>query len=123
MHWRGQGAELWRVRVDLFGRDNSAPLVSGVFESLRSLLTEGKGPYEPGEIGVDGWLGVARQPVTGLLFWVRGDDVGQAAVTALETARDAAAGHGVGPELYDLTLIPHGAVVFPNDPTYPKQPD
>jgi hypothetical protein len=123
MHWAGTGAELWRVRVDLFAEDNAGHRVSAAHESLRSLLTEGEGGFEPGELGADGGLGVAGGPVVGLLFWVRGDDVGQAATVALETAERAAVGRGVGPELYDLTIIPHSAVVFADNPRYPARHD
>jgi hypothetical protein len=61
--------------------------------------------------------------VVGLLFWVQADDVGEAARIAVDTARRAGAGCGVGPELYDVTIIPLNAVVLPDDPQYPSMPD
>ena len=123
MHWAGNGTELWRVRVDLFAPDNSVERRRLVMNSLRALLTEGRDPPSTGEAGVDGGLGVTSRPVTGLLFWVGADDVGAAARAAVETARRAGSGHAVGPELYDVTVIPRGAVVLPDDPAYPRQPD
>jgi hypothetical protein len=54
---------------------------------------------------------------------VKADDVGGAATTALDVARQSGNGAGVGPELYDVTVIPRAAVVLPNDPHYPRMPD
>ena len=59
----------------------------------------------------------------GLSFWVRADDVGQAARTAVETARRAGADSGVGTDLYDVVVIPNAAVTRPDDPAYPPMPD
>ena len=49
----------------------------------------------------------------GLTFWVRADDVGAAARTALDTARRAGATADVGPGYYDVALVPFEAVVAP----------
>jgi hypothetical protein len=123
MRWVGKGSELWRVRVDLFAEDDDGRRVSAAAEGLRSLLTEGERDPDHVGLGADQGLGVANRPVVGLLFWVRADDVGAAAVTAVETAQHAGVGYGVGPELYDVTVIPSRAVVRPDDPSYPSMPD
>jgi len=62
--------------------------------------------------------------VVGLVFWVRADDVGAVAARAVEVARVAGGAAGVGPELYDVTVIPRDAVVTGSDPAaYPLMPD
>ena len=66
--------------------------------------------------GVDQGLGVTERPVAGLVFWVRTDDVGAAAARAVEVARGAGGPAGLGPELYDVTVIPQGAVMMGSDP-------
>jgi hypothetical protein len=126
MRWAGQGAELWRVRVDLF----AAPLerrqgdtVVTVAKHLKSLLLFRDDDPSGSDIGVDLGTGAARRSVVGLLFWVRADDVGGAAATALDIARQAGGVAGVGPELYDVTVIPRAAVVLPGDTRYPRMPD
>jgi hypothetical protein len=122
MQAAGTGWELWRVRVDLFAADGDGIRVAGAAEALRSILDDDGGPGDGG-VGADQGLGVTHRPVVGLLFWVRADDVGTAASVALEVARRAGADHGVGPELYDVTVIPRQAVVLPDDPLYPSMPD
>jgi hypothetical protein len=59
------------------------------------------------------------------VFWVRADDVGAAAAQAVQVARIAGqCGLDVGPELYDVTVIPGDAVVTGSDPAaYPLMPD
>jgi hypothetical protein len=118
----GTGSELWRVRVDLFATDADAGRVTASATALRSLLDNDE-DRDAADVGADQGLGVTGRPVVGLLFWVRADDVGEAALTAVETARRAGADHGVGPELYDVTLIPPNAVVLPGDVHYPSMPD
>ena len=124
MHWVGSGSELWRVRVDLFVETRDAPTNSAaVARSLKSLLTERDGDLEHGDFtGVDHGLGIEKRPVVGMLFWVGADDVGDAARVAVETAVRAGVDHGVGPELYDVTVIPRGAVASPAS-DYPHMPD
>jgi hypothetical protein len=119
----GVGSQLWRVRVDLFAEDESAHRVQAAWDALRSLLTtDGRGDG-PGDLGADQGTGATMQPVVGLTFWVRADDVGAAASTAVETARSAGASCGVGPDLYDVTVIPSNAVAEPGDSQYPVMPD
>jgi hypothetical protein len=55
------------------------------------------------------------QPVLGLTFWVKADDVGSAASTVLATARQAGASADAGPEYYDVTLVPSTAVLMRAD--------
>jgi hypothetical protein len=109
--------------VDLFAepRDQRRQ-TNQVAEALRSLLTANDGDARPG-IALDQGKGVTTRPVVGLLFWVKADDVGGAATTALDIARQAGKSAGVGPELYDVTVIPQAAVVLPNDARYPQMPD
>jgi hypothetical protein len=123
MRWAGDGSELWRVRVDLFAESHDPRRqINKVKDTLRGLVTGNDG--EPGaDIGADQGTGVTTRPVVGMLFWVRANDVGGAAATAVETARRAGEGAGVGPELYDVVVIPRAAVVRPNDPKYPPMPD
>ncbi|MGH9014007.1 MAG: hypothetical protein ACRDZ1_08755 [Acidimicrobiia bacterium] len=59
----------------------------------------------------------------GLTFWVRADDVGAAARTALELARRAGAVADVGPDYYDITLVPRDAVVVPWEDHEIRMPD
>jgi hypothetical protein len=81
------------------------------------------------DLGGDQGSGVAGHPVVGLVFWVRADDVGQAAITAVATAQHAVAGRrevmvsDLGKDLYDVTVIPEHAVAFPDAPSYPEKPD
>lgn len=119
----GVGSELWRVRVDLFAEDDDGRRVSAAAAALRAVLVDDDGDPAHADVGADQGLGVTTRPVVGLLFWVRADDVGGAATTAVDTARRAGAAHGVGPDLYDVTVIPRDAVVLPGDPLYPSMPD
>lgn len=121
MRWIGNGSELWRVRVDLFAIDDDGRRTSACVDELDRLLTGTDDGH--GGSAADQGLGVVRLPVVGLLFWVRADDVGTAATLAVETARLAGRPHGVGPQLYDIVVIPRNAVVMPNDPGYPTMPD
>ena len=121
--WVGDGSALWRVRVDLFADDDEAHRVVACIEDLRTLVTGTDGIEDQHAVAADQGLGVTDRPVVGLLFWVRADEVGQAASLAVHTARRAAEGHGVGPELYDVTVIPKDAVAMPGDPQYPQMPD
>jgi hypothetical protein len=146
VRWAGAGAELWRVRVDLFaapprpipglpvgerrlGWTHFESPVASQMKSVRARLIEqltgsdGDERTGRGDIGLDQGTGQAGRNVIGLLFWVRADDVGQAAATAVMVARRAGEPDGVGPQLYDVTVIPRGAVSFPGDPEYPRMPD
>jgi hypothetical protein len=113
----GVGSELFSVRVDLFtDAENPNSLVSSCADGLCDLLGIPSGEWTRGEIGVDRGIGVEGDPVIGFLFWVRGGDVGEAAATALETARAAGKGFGVGPRYYDVSLVPEDAIVMPEEP-------
>jgi len=123
MRWAGVGSELWRVRVDLFAEPRDPRRqIDRVAERLRNLLTTNDGDPKL-DMGLDQGTGATSRPVVGLLFWVRADDVGGAATTAVEVARRAGENEGVGPELYDVVVIPRAAVVLPSDPQYPSMPD
>jgi hypothetical protein len=124
MRWVGDGSELWRVRVDLFAPDSEAARVAGAHHALQRELTGSDcTPTRPGEVAADQGTGIAGRPVVGLSFWVRADDVGQAASTAVETARRAGTDSGVGVDLYDDVVIPNAAVARPDDPAYPPMAD
>jgi hypothetical protein len=124
MRWVGDGSELWRVRVDLFAPDRDAVLVAQAHHAVqRQLTASDDAATRPGEVAADQGTGVAGRPVIGLSFWVRADDVGQAARTAVEAARRAGADSGAGSELYDVVVIPSAAVARPHDPAYPPMPD
>lgn len=123
MRWAGEGSELWRVRVDLFAEDDSGDRVRAACESLVSYLSSDGEPRTPGEVACDQGIGVEGRPVVGLLFWVRANDVGLAATTAVETASRAGVDCGLGSELYDVVVIPEAAVASSNDPKYPLMPD
>jgi hypothetical protein len=90
---------------------------------LRQLTFTDEEPRVGGGVGADHGLGIEGRPVVGLTFWVRADDVGQAAKTAVESARRAGTESGVGSELYDVVVIPDAAVAIPDDPRYPQMPD
>jgi hypothetical protein len=151
VRWAGAGAELWRVRVDLFAAPPqphhvqaaerkaaeprqfgwthlSSPVVhqmESVYARLKEQLTTSDSDTvtDRGDIGIDQGTGAAGRDVIGMLFWVRADDVGRAAMTAVAVARSAGEQDGVGPELYDVTVIPRAAVSLPGDPSYPPMPD
>jgi hypothetical protein len=124
MRWVGDGMQLWRVRVDLFAPDQNGAHVAAAHEALqRQLTTSDDEAGRPGEVGADQGTGIEGRPVVGLSFWVRADDVGQAAGVAVEAARRAGADSGVGSDLYDVVVIPDAAVTRPNDPAYPPMPD
>jgi hypothetical protein len=110
------------VRVDLFAESRDARRqINAAVKALKSML-----PFSDDEkahgAGADQGTGATGRNVVGLLFWVRADDVGGAAATALDVARRAGSGEGIGPELYDVVVIPRAAVVLKNDP-YPRKPD
>jgi hypothetical protein len=120
----GDGSELWRVRVDLFAADQDDARVAAAHQALQHELTASDdAARRPGDVAVDQGTGIEGRPVIGLSFWVRADDVGQAARIAVETARRAGADSGVGTDLYDVVVIPNAAVARPDDPTYPPMPD
>jgi hypothetical protein len=118
----GCGALLWRVRVDLYASDGDPGRVGAVGSALRAMLDEREGDPPHGDAGADQGTGVAGRPVVGVLFWVRADDVGAAALIAVDTAQRAGVSHGVGPALYDVTVIPENAVARPGDQRYPNLP-
>ena len=126
MHWVGDGSELWRVRVDLFAPDSESGRVPAVHEALQCKLTETDGAARPwGDSAADQGRGIEGRPVIGLVFWVRADEVGPAASLAVETARRAGAESGVGPELYEVVVLPSTSVRWPGegDPAYLPKPD
>jgi hypothetical protein len=116
----GRGSGAWRVRVDLFANETEPRSVEALFDGLVRLS---EGDPEREDVGIDQGLGVTDRPVTGFLFWVRADDVGHAATTAVEIARQVGSAHGVSPDLFDVTVIPEQAVIRPQDPAYPDMPD
>jgi hypothetical protein len=124
VYWIGDGSELWRVRVDLFAPGHEGGRVLETHEALQRQLTETDGVARgPGDSAADQGLGIEGRPVVGLVFWVRADEIGQAATLAAETARHAGAASGVGTELYDVVVIPYASVADRYDPHYPRQPD
>jgi hypothetical protein len=123
MRWVGEGSDLWRVRVDLFAEDDNGVRVTTAHHALQRQLTSDDEAGMPGEVAADQGIGIEGRPVVGLLFWVRADDVGLAARTAVETACRAGTDSGLGSELYDVVVIPSAAVANPNDPRYPRMPD
>lgn len=124
VRWGGNGSELWRVRVDLFAPDDDGTRVTAVHEAIRRQLTESDdAARRPGESGADQGTGIANLPVIGLTFWVRADDVGDAARIALGAAQRAGADSGIGTEPYDVVVIPNAAVARTDDPRYPRMPD
>ena len=126
MHWVGDGSELWRVRVDLFAPDSESERVPATHQALQRELTETDGAARPwGDSAADQGRGIEGRPVVGLVFWVRADEVGQAANLAVETARRAGAESEVGPELFGVIVSPSTAVRYPGegDPAYMPKPD
>ncbi|HUQ42068.1 MAG TPA: hypothetical protein VM052_06180, partial [Candidatus Limnocylindrales bacterium] len=96
--------------------------VTDIAKSLEELVLETDGEANA-FIGVDEGTGAAGSPVIGFVFWVRADDVGGAAITAVDVARRAGACCGAGPDLYDVVVIPRDAVVIPGEPGSPRMPD
>jgi hypothetical protein len=119
----GRGAELWRVRVELFTEGDNAYRIGAGSVALERLLPEDDGEILPGiggDHGVDGGIGDARRPVVGFLFWVRADDLGSAAHTAVDFARLVGSDAEIGPSLYKVMVLPADAVARPDDPYYPE---
>src|SRR5258708_3270548 len=118
----GDGAALWRVRVELFAEDDSVHRVGACAISLARLL-----PHDDGETlrgigadhGVDQGIGDPSRPVVAFLFWVHADDLGRAAQRAVDFVTRAGRDAGVGPRLYKVTVLPADAVARPADPLYP----
>lgn len=126
MHWIGDGSELWRVRVDLFALDSESSRVAATHQALQRELTQTDDTARPwGDSAVDQGRGIEGRPVIGLVFWVRTDDVAEAASLAVETARRAGAESGVGPELYEVIVLPSTAVKHPGEghPAYLPKAD
>jgi hypothetical protein len=126
VHWVGDGSELWRVRVDLFAPDSESSRVPATHQGLQRELTQTDGAAGLwGDSAADQGRGIEGRPVIGLVFWVRADEVGEAASLAVETARRAGAENGVGPELYDVIASPSTAVRHSaeGDPAYLPKPD
>lgn len=114
--YAGAGRELWRVRVDLFIPARGIPQ-DRALQAMRSLLAGEPARFD---LSCDAGGGIVDRPVIGLLFWVRADQVGDAATTAVETAQRAMeACCGQALELYDVIVIPRDAVILPNHPHYP----
>src|SRR3954471_7855220 len=101
MRWVGVGSQLWHVRVDLIAPDGDGWRVEPTHRALLSVLTESD-DKAPDSVGADQGTGVEGQPVIGLTFWVRADDVGGAATTAVSTAIKAGADGLAGPAFYDV---------------------
>jgi hypothetical protein len=126
VHWVGDGSELWRVRVDLFAPDSESGRVPATHQALQRELTETDGAARPwGDSAADQGRGIEGRSAIGLVFWVRADDVGQAASLAVDTARRAGAESGVGPELYEVIVLPSTSVRWAGegDPAYLPKPD
>ncbi|MGC2190788.1 MAG: hypothetical protein WA751_00425 [Candidatus Dormiibacterota bacterium] len=123
MPYAGAGSGLWRVRVDLFTPLKGIHTQVAV-DAVRSLLLSDDSEVERLGVGGDSGLGIEGRPVVGLLFWVRADGVGVAASIAVDTAQRATFKCcGETLDLYDVTIIPRGAVILPDDPQYPQRPD
>jgi hypothetical protein len=111
------------VRVDLIAPDGDGSRVALAHESLLPVLVydDGAGGH-PGS-GIDQGIGHEGRPVIGFTFCVRADDVGSAATTGLAVAQAAGAAAGVGPEFYDVVVVPHSAIVVPLDEFDIPMPD
>lgn len=114
MRYAGEGSRTWHVRVDLIAPDRDGSRVRPTADALGGLL---QGSHEgPGHgYGVDQGIGVEGQPVVGVTFWVRAEDIGAAAMTAVDTARRAGTAAGAGPDYYDVSLMPRSVIVGPED--------
>ena len=124
MRWVGEGSDLWRVRVDLFAEDESPDRVRIASEAMLREVPFDDGVARPGGgVAADQGRGIEGRPVVGLTFWVKADDVGQAATTAVEAARRAGTASRLGSDLYDVVLIPSAAVARADDATFPPMPD
>ena len=120
----GDGARAWRARVELFALDDSAARVTASMRSLGRLLPADDGQRLSAlhslEHAVDLGIGDAARPVVGFVFWVRSNDLGLAAHTAVEFARTVGDGLGVGPRLYTVSVIPAEAVPPGVQEPYPE---
>jgi hypothetical protein len=115
VRWAGDGRNLWSVRVGLIAPDGDGSRVAVAHESLFGLLVHDDSAGGPPAQGFDQGIGHEGRPVIGLTLCVRADDVGSAATTRLAVAQAAGGAAGVGPEFYDLVVVPHSAIVVPLD--------
>jgi len=116
----GEGAQVWRVRVELFAKDPDDRM-EAAWRSLDRMLPVDDGrelaaPYNWG-FAVDQGIGDAS--VVGFLFAVRADGLGTAAERAVDFVRGVGVDCGVGPELFKLTLIPAEVVPVGQMESYP----
>jgi hypothetical protein len=116
----GEGAQVWRVRVELFAED-PIERVTAAWRSLDRMLPDDDGqqlrpPYN-WSFAVD--QGIGEASVVGFLFAVRADGLGTAAERAVDLARRVGGDCGVGPELFKVTLIPAEVVPVGQMEWYP----
>jgi hypothetical protein len=123
VRWAGEGRHLWSVRVDLIAPDGDGSRVAVAHESLLRLLVHDDGAGRHPGSGNDQGIGHEGRPVIGFTFCVRADDVGSAATTGLAVTQAAGAAAGVGPEFYDVVVVPHSAIVVPLDEFHIPMPD
>jgi hypothetical protein len=123
VRWAGEGRRLWSVRVDLIAPDGDGSRVAIAHESLLGLLVHDDGVGGHPGSGIDQGIGHEGRPVIGFTFYVRADDVGSAATTGLAVAEAAGPAAGVGPEFYDVVVVPHSAIVVPLDEFEIPRPD
>ena len=117
----GEGAHVWRVRVELFAEDRNEDRMRAARRSLDRMLPDDDGqqlraPYN-WSFAVDQGIGDAS--VVGFLFAVRADGLGAAAERAVDFVQRVGASCGVGPELFKVTLIPAEVVPAHEMESYP----
>jgi hypothetical protein len=123
VRWTGEGRHLWSVRVDLIAPDSDGSRVALAHESLLRLLVHDDGAGGHSGSGIDEGIGHEGRPVIGFTFCVRADDVGSAATTGLAVSQAVGTAAGVGPEFYDVVVVPHSAIVVSLDEFDIPMPD
>ena len=112
MRWFGDGPTLWRVRVILEAGHAQLGHLEMLLERLRHLLSDRQGEADPWDLGGEFARGEVDEATIGASFWVRAEEIGEAARLAVATLTSTCeAVTGERHSLYEINLVPDDAVV------------
>lgn len=111
----GEGGDLYRLEVVLWTREPDADRVEELLNAVSAATVPDDEEGPPVVPDVEPAWSYDIQPPeggVGVACWVRSDSVGDAAETGWSVVRDAAAAVlGEEPRLWDLRVIPRGAIL------------
>ena len=112
----GDGTDLWYVRVVMKTDEANADAGARLLPHLENLLT---GAREDFDLCTEVGIGETGDTTIGANYWVRADDVGEAARIAVRTMELSVQAAGVASRgLYEVTVVPrHAVVVRSTDPS------